>query len=299
MVPITIVIQMTGLLLLSPSRSTGELPMYVLMPAPRALMAPHAPVIGFRASSASCRGTYDHAENVCYVDMDGWSMSIGTLPGTPAQASLPPGALNLTALTGRSVPSPLFAPHPDDPSLRGRVILNAGAPSNACDRFFFNVGPTVMSLTNVLEWRITDYNEPSLTLVRTPLGSGGGAEQTVATLTPVNGRIELFIRNLPAGSGPGGSAAVGDSATHFHAYYDLLGVPRADHVIPVVQSTSGPSASCGWAGSASAFGSPWINTPRDQLAVFVGIGQSILPVRSPFESPGAPTCLVAGGLPPP
>jgi hypothetical protein len=294
MVPITIVIQMTGLLLLSPSRSTGELPMYVLMPAPMALMAPHAPMVGFRSNPGNCPGTYDAAENVCYVDMDGWSMTIGTLAATSARASLPSGALNLSATTGRFVPPTLFGPQPDDPSLRGRVILNAGTVSNACDRFFFNVGQTMMSLTNVLEWRITDYNQPTLTLVRTPLASGGGAERTVAILTPVNGEIELFIRNLPVGVTPGGSAAAGDSATHFHAYYDLLGVPSPGRVIPVVQSTSGPSASCSWAGARHM---TLFNDGRN--ALFTGVGQSILPMSTVSTGPGTPTCMVAGGLPPP
>jgi|GEM_PF-5229382 len=296
MLQITVLIRLTGLLLLTPDKQAGDLPMHVLMPSPGAhVPMPHVPEIGFLTSSAAaCKPysgsttapaafQYDPQERVCYVNMNGWWMEIGTRRiGNPPAPQLPPGVMNLSTALGFFVERSLLGNTPDS-RIRSRVTLNDGVPGDTCNRFRFRVRKrdvngtvkdTVLSLTNVLDWQIHQFQQPNLVLVRRRLNPPQGMDKpdTLFIVPPRGGVITLFVRQLTQKEKDHvgiPSPALGDSATHFHAYLDLLKVPESGRRVPTLQSTGGPP--CDW---------PFVPS-------FV----------RPLFSPGTAGCMVASALP--
>ncbi|MFL5381840.1 MAG: hypothetical protein ACJ8GN_04930 [Longimicrobiaceae bacterium] len=306
MLQMTVFIKLTGLLFLTPSTQAGDLPMHVLMPATESAPMRHVPEIGYPSSAADCRYTYDPAEGVCYVNLDGWYVEIGP-PGNPSAAALPPGATNLSSALNRYVDRSLFGETPDA-RLRSRVTLNAGAPGRSCARFLFKLGQPLpngqpsdsVPLTNVLDWEIQGLSEGSLVLVRRPLNPRPGHDtpEEVGILMPdANHAIKLFIRHVPEAEAmhlPTPLPEPGTPVTHFNAYYDLLGVPSLGRNLPTLRSSHGPDAECTWSGASSVAAS----ASAGPAATGHGPPNVVRPTGIPAGA-GTAACMVASGLPTP
>ena len=310
-----IVIKLTGLLLLTPDTRAGALPMHVLMPD-RGIHVPmtHTPEVGFLTSAGNCNPrpgsttppaafAYDSVEGVCYVNMDGWSMEIGTRSSNPTTVSLPIGTNNLSTALQKYVDRSLLGDTPDA-RIRGRVTLNEGVPIDSCNRYSFHVQrrgsdgalkDTILRLTNVLDWKIENFQEPTLALVRRRLNPQPGQKlDTVAVVAPVGNVITVLVRQLSDHDRqhlPQGPLVLGDPVTHFLAYFDVLGVPFSDQRPPRLQSTQ-PNETCSWPYV------PRFAPSRRRMALVAPMahaGRHGQNVR--IDAAGTAACMVASALP--
>lgn len=254
---LTVVIQLTGLLMIVPPNPGTIGPTHVLMPEP---VAPdrleHIAVIGFRRNDSAQQCGEGSSQDFCFVRMDGWALD--PLPGRSSRVDLPRSVFDLThASGGRRVHRDHFGGNAPRDSLRSRMTFGGGGVTDTCHIGQWSFDPVGNPprdrfwLSNVVEWTIPDIPQTHLTLVRRRFG--GGSAQTLVTLTPDrSGRIELLIAHVPrpgwdAFQGrllnlarmsqnqvsmpaahpalPGGSAAAADPGTdiaHFGSFYRLL-----------------------------------------------------------------------------
>ena len=199
---LTIVIQLTGLLMLVPPSPGQSGPTRVLMPEPDHIR--HEAVLAYRnpAGHACSEGILVSGE-FCFVRMEGWELD--PLPGRARSVNLPRTIMNLTRNGGGiRVHRNLLASNPPRDSLRARFTLGGGDVSGACPMGRWTFDPVgaqqrdTISLANVVEWTIPDVPQDSIVLVRRRLS--GGSAQKLVTLYPERGRIELLIAHVPPGA---------------------------------------------------------------------------------------------------
>lgn len=237
-VTVALVIRMTGLLLLTPADANGGGPTYVLLPETHHLEEPHVAQIGYRAPE--CESA--NPDGVCWLTLDDWSVDFG-VPTSAAPVALSHQDANLSGITGLRIPRELLGPEPDTSVLKSRILLGSGAESASCPlaQWAIGGGASRVQMANVIEWTITDLPADGAVLRRTPLRVLGG-EETVR-LSPGEGNtIEVYIRHIPEAEAryQDGEAAsyrvpvlaLGDSAKHFHAVYDLLNAPPDQRPLP-------------------------------------------------------------------
>lgn len=284
MLQFTVLIKLTGLLLLAPNTHDGKLPLHVLAPVPGSqVQMPHVPEVGVVIPKPECKigGDiwYDDTAGVCYVNMDGWFMEIGTPEHAPTSVVLPFATTNLSTALNRFINPAFFGETPDATKLRSRVTINGGIPSESCELYKFNVlnpdgsGTLLTSpLTNVLDWEIQNVQGSQLVLVRRPLNPGPGHDkpEPVFWITPQAGHVQVVIRQVTDDERkhqPTTHQSPPFRNTHFHAYYDLLGISTTGRHLPDLVE-DGKDSQCIWPGD-------------------------------PAAGPSTPTCMIAGGLPPP
>ena len=194
--PVTMVIQMTGLLLiLPPKQSGGET--HILMPR----KAGHRGYIGFRQETpAGCNepgDIYRPDLQICYISMDGWSLApVGVTGGS--NPTIPRGVLNLTRGSGGQTVDTTSAKN----QIRSLITLASGRVTDSCGvaNWTFDPvgeqGPEKVELVNVLEWQIPNLSSETLALVLRRRNPGSPAERHV-TLHANEGReIELLILHV-------------------------------------------------------------------------------------------------------
>lgn len=319
MLQTTVLIRLTGMLLLTPNSQAGALPMHVLMPdRGMYVRMRHTPEIGFTTPADKCGPrpgsstdphafAYDSVEGVCYVNMAGWSMEIGKSPPTPAHVALPTGTNNLSAVLQRYVDRSLLGDTPDA-RVRARLTLNEGAPGAPCDRYSFHVQrrgadgvlkDTVMYLTSVLGWEIKNFPSSTLVLVRRRLNPQPGQRPDTVAIVPRDGNvIRVYVRQLSDRDRqhlPPETPAAGDPATHFHAYFDLLKVPLAERPVPTL-AASQPAVGCSWSFVERA------EPPAQRaLAMVMAQNEREHAVRAAFwtriDAASTAGCMVASALP--
>jgi hypothetical protein len=261
--PVTMVIQMTGLMLLVPPKQANGLT-HVLMPnmPPSPGTPDHLTFIGFKGDSTGHCMEYDHDRRICYVDMKGWALdSIGKAAGSSTGAGTAAhGPLNLSRHTNRKIN---LAQVRD--SLASQVTFARGQPTDSCGVAWWTYNPigqdppTKFEVINVLEWQIPNMPADSFVLVRRQI-QAPYTRDTIATLhtsDTVNNEIELLIMNvLPedtvglvrrsrapqprVGESFGQAPTAGvQPATpihtadrHFRALYRLVGVPETMQRLP-------------------------------------------------------------------
>jgi len=244
---LTVLIQMTGLLLIVPPQQNGG-ETHVIAPTIRPGMGRHVAWIGFGIAQGSSYESrlcvrYQAAHNaaICYVNLDDWSVRpIGTLglPGTLDSGNLPNNAVNLT---------PGSAGHRVNRSaakgwIRSELAFVSGRAANPCavGRWSYTpVGGTAQPrhLANVLEWVIQQPGNSKFELVferRSP-----PHDSVTVTLPSSSGVVALVIAHVPENEIPdlpGGGGTHGDpypgpgyQATHFHAFYDVMRLPNPPH----------------------------------------------------------------------
>jgi hypothetical protein len=247
---LTVVIQLTGLLMIVPPNPGTIGPTHVLMPEPEFPdRLNHVAVIGFRRNDSAQHCDENSGRDFCFVRMDGWALD--PLPGRSSQVDLPHSVLDLThGSGGRRVHRDHFGRNAPRDSLRSRMTFGGGGVTDTCQFGQWRFDPVGNSpaerlwLSNVVEWTIRDIPQTHLRLVRRRFG--GGSEQPLVTLTPDrSGRIELLIAHVPRDawgafqrnllnlapmrqnqvSMPGGSPTATSANTdiaHFRSFYRLL-----------------------------------------------------------------------------
>ena len=252
----SLVIQMTGLLLVVPHNSDGSGRMHVLMPETTNLPT-HVAWIAFKGDNAKHCVRWAQATGICFVDMDGWSLELGKgAGGTPDASTLVNSPANLTrASGGRRVRRGHFGDEPGR-RVRSRITLHAGAITDTCNlaswRYEAGLGSSAPGVTfplaNLVTWTIRDLPQEGLLLTRRRLDRVRGDEaETLEMLHPNSaGVIEMIVIHVPVDEARRLEEAANNTdttttarllrqqdrrahvnahtevATHFNAYYDLL-----------------------------------------------------------------------------
>jgi hypothetical protein len=158
--PVTMVIQMSGLLLMVPPAG-GVGPTHVLMPR----MDGHLSYIGFRREEKEGCTKHNPDYNICYIDVNGWSvLPIGTEAATTSK--IPGGALNLTHGSGNVKIDTTRAATRD--RIRSRLTFSSGSATDSCGLATWTFDPYgaprpgKLRLTNVLEWQIPNLQSETL-----------------------------------------------------------------------------------------------------------------------------------------
>jgi hypothetical protein len=229
--PVTLTVQMTGLLLMVPPKGTSGAT-HVLAPH----MTDHFNLIGFRyPNTAGLCFKYNSAHGICYMRMDSLLLdSIGTTAGSANTASLSRSVVNLTQGSGGTKIDTESAVQRS----RSAVRLFAGTVGNPCSLESWRFDPAGWlslpwrdALHNRLDWSIPNLNANTLDLVFKRLTGGG---RQVITLYPVQDTIELLLLNVPPADTVGlfsqpQDGVLPDPSTdirpHFDAFYELIGVP--------------------------------------------------------------------------
>ena len=265
---VRVVLQMTGLLLVVPSRQAGQ-PVHILMPKPRGLPA-HATRLGFGIAGGStyvtelCDTTHPGAieAEICYVDLDRWKLEPFGKDGrnlTPTLAELPRGLVNLTRTSGNVDRVDLSK---IDTLLRAHVVLLSGRPDGQPCRLtswtYRHVGSSGQTvsfhrepLINVLDWEI---KHPAGNIeLRFTLRDTTKDSTVTALLPPPNssGKIEILLVHVPvpelAELPPNTASRPGQppgSAIHVDVLYDLLRIPVGSPRRPVPTSPGQAPSAC-------------------------------------------------------
>jgi hypothetical protein len=290
---VTVLIRMTGLLLLTPSNTSGRLPVHVLMPATGNLSA-HVAQVGFRGANTRWCAFWD--DGICYVNMEGWSLDIRRPVGpTSGTTHMPKGAANVSSTVGRRVRSQHLGQTPGR-MVRSRISLYSGSVSATCAiaSWRWTSTSTRDTLANVLDWTISNWGRKYLVLTRQPLDpQPHESAEIIDTLyaDPVTNTIELFIRHVPAAEQDHDYVSnlppqqdthtSGSQRNHFHGYYDLLGV-RHDGVRPVPSDPRRLIEN----GQEKRW-CPWATVAGPERLVIIDV-----------KNAGTMSCMVAAGNPP-
>jgi hypothetical protein len=153
-------------------------------------------------------------------------------PGHDADLRLCGQIVDLRGITGRPVdPDHLGAD--TKRKLASRITLGAGGITRVAPGVCWEWRPgEFRPIAHRVEWEIEDVEGDRLALVSEPI-SGGGAQQPLGTLFPVNGRVNLEIfhetpQDLPPDPMPvehQQPPMPGEHPKHFSAYYGLFGDP--------------------------------------------------------------------------
>lgn len=235
--PVTLKIQMTGLLLLVSDTNART-----HIAAPR--MQDHLNYIGFWKENDKGCDRYNYDRSICYIKMDGYVIDpVASGAGTPNQRpTYPRGVVNLTHASGG---------HKVNASaVRGRsrstITLVGGATTGSCSLTKWTFRPfnaqqsSFLGLVNRLDWDIGGFANSLLLVLRK------GNETRNVVLRARNNVIELLILNVPERDTVGLFGNVSRDATsallfpdpaemedHFRTYYRLMGVSDGRHRFPM------------------------------------------------------------------
>lgn len=236
--PITVLIHLTGLLVVVPPNGGGDMT-HIVMAEATGIPA-HLGRIGFEAPNRAglCK---EHKRGVCYVDMGVWSLDPvgagGTIP-MPKIQQLPSGLIDLTHGSGNQhrVDTSALGNREIASFVSGRPATDP-APCSLADWSYRAVGaasPRAVAVANVVSWEM-DLPQPRLQLVfrrRT-----AQSDTAIVTLDFSGDPVEIVVAYLPAGdlnrlitgtpNQPQGYLP-GTRAEHFDALYNPLGVPPGD-----------------------------------------------------------------------
>lgn len=202
----SLVIQMTGLLLLTPHNPNGTGRTHLLMPQTSNLPT-HVAWIAFRGDSA--KHCVQWARGICFVDMDGWSMELGEeAGGAPDAKEVVESPANLTrASGGRQLARRYLGDRPGR-RVRSRISLHAGEITDTCslanDWTYDGSAGSIeqgdtFPLVNLATWTIRDLGESSVVVRRRPLDPASGDKgETLEVLRPdADGSIEMIVMHVP------------------------------------------------------------------------------------------------------
>lgn len=198
-VPLTLVVQMTGLLMLVPENKSGK-PTHIFAPPPPDEIE-HTSFIVFRDDgTAACAG---RGEGLCGVSMEGWYLEPIGATGGSGTARIPFNAVNYSRGAGGVK---LNLARARD-TARAWVTLNGGSatpsPCGLATWMFDDYGPSApdwVPIANVLEWTIPNLRD-SVVLIRRKIKNPEEVD-TLATLRPDSaGRVELLFANITGTEG--------------------------------------------------------------------------------------------------
>lgn len=152
--------------------------------------------------------------------------------GAEANLALCGHIVDLAEVVQRSVDPDVLGSDPQQ-KLMARATLGAGRITRVAPGVCWEWRPgELRPIAHKVEWEIPDVEGDALTLVSTPIG-GGGSQQALGTLFPIDGRVNVVFYHettqdlppdpLPVEQQP--VPAAGFTPPHFAAYYDLLDGP--------------------------------------------------------------------------
>lgn len=246
--PITVLIHLTGLLVVVPPKGSGDMT-YVVMAEPTT--EPHVAQIGFEAATNRPGLCKHHQQGICYVEIGvntgDWSLEPVGAGGTtqmPGMGQLPRGLVNLTRGSGGNY-------RVDTSALGNRALarFGSGRPSVSyppCSlaewTYKPNGAPTAETVypANVVSWEM-ELPQSSFQLVFKRVG-GTPNDTAIVTLTPSGKPVEIVAAYLPVNdmarlrAGTPNLPPVytaGTPADHFHDLYNPLRVPPDPALRPV------------------------------------------------------------------
>jgi hypothetical protein len=194
--PFTLVVQMTGLMMLVPENRSRR-PTNIFMP-PTPDLETHYPIIAFRGDSTEW--CFAWHEGLCVVDMSGWSLDpIGITTTGVGLAQVPRGALNVSRGAGGKELDLDRARE----SARSWLTLRGGLETRSCSlvtwwfRPYASINNEPIPFINVLEWSIRNLQQEEIVLTRRSI-EDSTPPQELARLRPTAGRVELLVAHLTA-----------------------------------------------------------------------------------------------------
>lgn len=270
---VTVVIHMTGLLMLTQSGAQ----VHVNIPATDTIMSHVAEVAYFSdvtRDHCARTQTVGNDDDICYVNMNGWSLDLfGSGTGAPriAPGALPEALPNLSVVTGRRIPRRHTGTETGR-RLKARITLGAGSVTSECAMAFWSLQPPgtqgrdSVAYPNVIRWTISGVPRERLRLVRTRLDRrrGDQARDTIDLRELAGDTIHLVIHHVPVSevervnnawraanflrmTAPAGESVpdVPTRADHFSAFYDYLD-PRRTTVRILPWFVRDRNAACAW-----------------------------------------------------
>lgn len=269
--PVKLIIHLTGLLLLAP-QAPGTFPLHVLMPTEGQSGQPlHSAQIGWYSHRSECPSAVGYTfqpgptvgQGICYFKIDGLAVTLGE-GGAPTSSILPPVGPFDVSYRYRVDPV-WFGPQPGG-RIRSRVSIYSGRAVAGCSYANWTIGSSAgVILPNVVTWETT-IPGPLFALTGTKLNQGTPATVTINPTPFTTSTVELFVRQEPVT--PVTSHPLPWAASHFHVFYDLLGYPTGERIIPYNGRVTGQSCS------------------KSQKAFLA------------LPAPGTPTCMPVVGSPP-
>jgi hypothetical protein len=244
---ITVVFQMTGLMLAVPPRNSGD-PLKVVMPR---TVAPnqHFARVGFGGDSTSVCDTYHRPEEICYVDLEKWSLDpVGghLAPQDLRNPAFPRGVVNVSRGVGGG--------HTVRINGNGEVFTQvgflAGHPrADACRLATWSYTPAgqtpgpadTISLVNVMNWDIRHPRNVPFELTFRPRSPNTGNPVTVPLISSDSVYVVLaHVPNEDLAALPPGMVTPADVTTparleHVRDLYRLLHHPGTQQPFPPAQ----------------------------------------------------------------
>jgi hypothetical protein len=266
---LTIIIHMTGLLLLSPAPTPGGPALQVLAAAPTRKMGEHQVRIGYfsRERTPNC---VVYQKNICWVNIDGWALSFGTPNANAEPSPLPQHMADVSWTAPHSIPLKRFGNEPGT-KVRARVTIYGGQVEGSCSLGSWDFGVDSLPLQNVVSYRIPNAaTGRRVSLLGTRLNSHQPAppQQVLGTVEAEDSTVNLFLFEIPTTEAEKLEGLdiltaarnhvmttrekepdKGAEANHYRAFYNLIGAhfyhhrpnPRYRHQIPADQQCSGYS----------------------------------------------------------
>lgn len=234
---VTVLFQMTGLVLLVPPTRNGG-PTEVLLPKDTEMPAPHVAWIGFGLESERPDLCVYQEGGYCYVDLDRWSLDpVGAnlQPASGTISSFPDSVLDLTHSSGgRKV---RLSAEQEKERVRARVTFRAGRVSGGCslakwthDPYGWLSWPLRVRVANLVDWELWHPRDQPFQL--TFRSRTDSRKMEIVPIVPVRDTIALLLVHIPDGEKkdlPPAQAEDPDprersDALHYHALYTLLGI---------------------------------------------------------------------------
>lgn len=242
---LTVILHLTGLLLLTPG-STSPTATHVLIPEPPGNMERHVTRLLYRPDNLQHCPSSTHVGPFCIVELNDQDLKIGD----SVEASRPPipeGTPNVSTASSRRVPRDRYEADPSE-RLRSRVTFWAGERLGMCSKGWWEFRDTTMMVPNVVTYELvhTGAGLPRITV--TPLRDHRPTPQlTLAAAPEARGEVHLFVYSVTPAEPEqvetiamrrlAGAPALDNSvplarqdplpyrsrASHYRAYYNLIG----------------------------------------------------------------------------
>lgn len=285
---LTVLIRMTGLLLLTPQNSDGTGTMHVVMPKTGASVGTpiHFAQLGYDPTLFGPACPHQLEDGLCYLDVGSSMVNIGARASGPGTTLPQPGIADITEATGANVPRSRF--EKKDTKVFALINLYSATITDTCAIAEWEYGPPQhrrrQNLSNVVDWKIQNLPGTDLPLYRNNMPGEAVDSVPLVTLRPAQGTrtIELYLRHSskPAASG-----------RHFHVLHDLAGAGGTnlpDTPVPII--LNGEPRQCDW---VVPHGSVWLELHR-AISTRDGSEMPLLKLR---DDPTTQSCIVGSGLP--
>lgn len=242
---ITVVFQMTGLMLAVPPKQPSD-PLNVVMPKTVASNK-HFARFGFGGDSTEVCTEYHRPQNICYVDLKEWSVDpIGShlTPQDLRNPIFPRGVVNVSHGAGGGHTVGI----PGNSQVFTHVAFRAGHPrADACRLAKWNYTPAgqtpdpdrdTISLVNLMYWDVRHPRNAPFELTFRPRAPNTGSPETVRLITSDSVYVVLAhvpredLLTLPPRAAMPADPDLPPTLRHFRDFYKLLRHSSTQHPFP-------------------------------------------------------------------